>query len=304
MNRSVKTYDTRSFRENFLNLNSDVSKFFERGDQDFFCLRIEDIVSHAKVPVPPSREKCHTLILVQEGYYDLKLGTQEYRVENGDLIIQQAGAIFSIDRINRETKGFTCHFHPDTLIGKSGNPAILADFAFLNIWADSLVRFDENRLPFVTTLFRRLQLEYTRSQKPDFAIIHAYLLALLSEIKALTDADAKESKNAAHYLVQRFKKSIHTRVKDNLSVRDFAAQLNVSPNHLNKCTKQITGYSASRLIDDTKIMEAKYLLYQTNLTVSEIANELGFLDPSYFSRFFKKSAGVTPVEYRKMIEKS
>ena len=304
MNRSVKTYSTKNFKESFLNLNSQVSKFFDRGDEDFFCLRIEDVVSHAIIPVPPSREECHTLILVLEGYYDLKLGTTEYRVKPGDLIIQQAGKIFSIDRINRENKGFTCHFHPDILIGKSSNQAMSADFEFLNVWEDSLVRFDESRLPFVITLLQRLHIEYTHNQKPDFDIIHAYLLALLSEIKACTDADEMEAKNATYHLVKRFKRLIHTRVKDNLGVSGFASLLNVSPNHLNKCTKQVAGFSASKLIDETKTMEAKYLLYQTSLTVSEIANELGFFDPSYFSRFFKKYTGQTPVEYRKMIEKS
>ncbi|WKN42860.1 helix-turn-helix domain-containing protein [Tunicatimonas pelagia] len=304
MNHRVKTYNTKKFKESYLNLNSEVSKFFERGDQDFFCLRVEDVVPHAIIPVPPSREECHTMILVLDGYYDLKLGAREYQVKPGELIIQQAGAIFSIDRINRKTKGFTCHFHPDMLIGKSGNQAILADFEFLNVWADSLVRFDENKLPFVITLFRRLHMEYIHSQKPNFDIIHAYLLALLSEMKAFTDADGREAKNATYHLVKRFKRLIHTRVKDNLSVSDFASLLNVSPNHLNKCTKQVAGFSASKLIDETKTMEVKYLLYQTSLTISEIASELGFLDPSYFSRFFKKCTGQTPLEYRKMIEKS
>jgi len=141
-------------------------------------LRIEDVVSHAKVPVPPSREECHTLILVLEGFYELKIGTQEYRVKEGEIIIQQAGSIFSIDRINRQTKGFTCHFHSDMLVGKLSTSAILADFEFLNVWANSLVQFDEDRLPFIINIFRRLHVEYNYNQKPDFHSIYAYLLAL------------------------------------------------------------------------------------------------------------------------------
>ncbi|MGB3584986.1 MAG: hypothetical protein WBA23_00535 [Tunicatimonas sp.] len=94
MNHAVKTYNTKSFKESFLNPNPEVSKFFDRSDHDFFCLRIEDIVAHAKIPIPPSREEGHTLILVLEGHYDLRIGSQEYRVREGELVIQQAGSIF------------------------------------------------------------------------------------------------------------------------------------------------------------------------------------------------------------------
>jgi AraC family transcriptional activator of pobA len=80
--------------------------------------------------------------------------------------------------------------------------------------------------------------------------------------------------------------------------------LNVTPNHLNKSVKSSTGKSATKWIEETILLEAKYLLFQTTLSVSEIAMQVGHEDHSYFSRFFKKHEGLTPVQYRKMIDKS
>ena len=80
--------------------------------------------------------------------------------------------------------------------------------------------------------------------------------------------------------------------------------LNVTPNHLNKSIKSVTGKSPTKWIDETILLEAKYLLYQTNLTINEIAMQVGHYDQSYFSRIFKKHEGLTPIEYRKLIEKS
>jgi AraC family transcriptional regulator, transcriptional activator of pobA len=80
--------------------------------------------------------------------------------------------------------------------------------------------------------------------------------------------------------------------------------LNITPNHLNKLVKTITGKSPTKWIDDTLVLEAKVLLYQTSLTINEVASEIGIYDQSYFSRLFKKYEGITPLEFRKKIEKS
>ena len=54
----------------------------------------------------------------------------------------------------------------------------------------------------------------------------------------------------------------------------------------------------------TKLIEIKYLLYQSNLSIREISYEMGYADPSYFTRFFKKREGVSPVKFRQLIEMS
>ena len=303
MNSPIRTYSTDRFRDTFLERNPIVNEIFRKNLNDFFCIKIQDVIPFTKTPIPPSREDCHTLILVEEGVYQTKIGFQEYMVGRGQLAIMQAGNIFSIERMDEELKGFAFHFHPDMLVGKYGNQSLLSTFDFLNVWGNSVVDIDTRILPLISQVFQRLHSTYVDKTGTNFDIVHSYLYSLLFEIKASISQQADGSKNASFYLVQRFKKIIYEKVKENLKVADFAALLNTSPNHLNKCVKNVTGRSASVLLYETKITEAKYLLYQTDMTIYDIANELGFLDQSYFSRFFKKMESMSPTEYKRMIEK-
>jgi AraC-like DNA-binding protein len=76
--------------------------------------------------------------------------------------------------------------------------------------------------------------------------------------------------------------------------------LHVTPNYLNKAVKQVTGKTALEQIHEMLILEAKILLKQNEMNVSEIADYLNFENPSYFTRLFKKRTGHTPLDYRKM----
>ena len=76
--------------------------------------------------------------------------------------------------------------------------------------------------------------------------------------------------------------------------------LSVTPNHLNKCVKSTIGKSAHDLLSEMILLEAKVLLKQTSLSVSEIAYQVGRNEISDFGRFFKSGTGLTPGEYRKI----
>jgi AraC-like DNA-binding protein len=81
-------------------------------------------------------------------------------------------------------------------------------------------------------------------------------------------------------------------------VADYARQLNITPNHLNKIVKGATGKSTSAWIEEAVMQRAKALLATTDLPLSEIAARTGIMDQSYFARKFKKHEGVSPSEFR------
>lgn len=82
------------------------------------------------------------------------------------------------------------------------------------------------------------------------------------------------------------------------SAKDFAAQLSVHVNHLNKVLKENTGKTTTELISDRLIHEAKILLKETDWNISEIAYSLGFEELAHFSNFFKKQTTLTPIAFR------
>ncbi|WP_153798441.1 AraC family transcriptional regulator [Foetidibacter luteolus] len=80
--------------------------------------------------------------------------------------------------------------------------------------------------------------------------------------------------------------------------REYAQQLNISSSYLNECVKNTTGYSVSHHIQQRVVLEAKRLLYHSDISVKEIAAELGYDDYPYFSRLFTNVSGMTALAFR------
>jgi AraC-like DNA-binding protein len=78
---------------------------------------------------------------------------------------------------------------------------------------------------------------------------------------------------------------------------EYALLMNLSEKHLNRISKECLNKTTTDLIAERIILEAKRLLIHSKHTVTEVASELGYDDNSYFSRFFKKNSGETPVEF-------
>jgi AraC family transcriptional activator of pobA len=84
---------------------------------------------------------------------------------------------------------------------------------------------------------------------------------------------------------------------------DYAAALHLSLSYLNEAVKEATGFTITYWIHQEVMLEAKRLLYHSSCTVKEIAYELGYEDPTYFSRLFKKTVGKTPGDFREQYRK-
>lgn len=101
-----------------------------------------------------------------------------------------------------------------------------------------------------------------------------------------------------YVLANKFKQIVKENFKENKQVKAYAALLNITPLYLNEVMNEITGFSASYWIQQEVLLEAKRLLYYSGMDVNEVAYELGYEDAAYFSRFFKKNAGVTASDFR------
>lgn len=82
------------------------------------------------------------------------------------------------------------------------------------------------------------------------------------------------------------------------TAQDYAQNLNVHANYLNRSVKEVTGKSTTTHISERIITEAKALLQHTDWNIAEIAHALGFEYPTYFNNFFKKLTGTNPKTLR------
>lgn len=109
--------------------------------------------------------------------------------------------------------------------------------------------------------------------------------------------------NAIDYsnkIVQATKEYLEAHYSDEISLEDAAEYVNISPQYFSKLIKKSTGFNFIDWLSMLRVKKAKELLSSTNLTVKEVCFMVGYKDPNYFSRIFKKKIGMTPSEYIKM----
>ncbi|MFJ1760494.1 helix-turn-helix domain-containing protein [Amycolatopsis sp. NPDC088138] len=87
------------------------------------------------------------------------------------------------------------------------------------------------------------------------------------------------------------------------SVRAHAERIGVTPEHLTDAVKAATGRTAAQLVREARIREAQRFLLRTDLTVRQVASRVGFADPAYFCRFFRRETGSSPGDFRRAGEK-
>ncbi len=154
---------------------------------------------------------------------------------------------------------------------------------------------------YVDALFARIQHEYVNEQ-PMREIALDSLIKAVGVWVARRTAPERRGKEAAsraklHY--ERFAKLLERHRKSQWTVSDYAAELGITPQHLNAICQQLGGESALQIIHDRVLLAARRELTYTDKSVADVAASLGFSEPSYFTRFFKRRMKMTPKEYRR-----
>jgi two-component system, response regulator YesN len=102
-----------------------------------------------------------------------------------------------------------------------------------------------------------------------------------------------------NHIVKATREYLESHYTDDISLEDMASQVNISPQYFSKLIKKTTGFNFIDWLSMLRVKRAKELLANPNLTVKEVCFMVGYKDPNYFSRIFKKRLGITPSEYVK-----
>ena len=129
-------------------------------------------------------------------------------------------------------------------------------------------------------------------------LLHLFLLESRRIFDQQYQAPKEEADATPDTTIIRFKQLIEENYSKEKNVSAYAEMLDINASCLNELTKRTTGITAGELIRNRVIDETKKLLYSSSLSGKEIAFELGFDDPAYFSRFFRKYTGQTLKEFR------
>lgn len=300
---TIPTYDVPVFRERFMANEQPPGATLRLGYEQFFAVRVEEMFRQIRLPVPPMRAQTTSVILLTSGEANMQIGGEAFQIFENECLVVPVGQVFSFDKPDVNT-GYLLHFSHDFLTGKFATPDHLQSFEFLQVWGNPVVKMPIGQADFVHHLAGRLLHDYQQHGLKNAEMQQAYLFALFCELKLTYQPRLSVPQGPFLNITNRFLEFLQLHFKQLHRVSDYAQLLHISPNHLNKAVKSSTGKSPTRWIDDCLLLESKVLLAQTRLSVSEIAVYIGMADASYFSRFFKKREGITPLDFRRMIEKS
>ena len=127
-------------------------------------------------------------------------------------------------------------------------------------------------------------------------LLHNFLLLAEREKRKQGFTELKKGADLDYTLL--FRDLLETNYTKLKSVNDYAKIICISEKRLGQATTKVLGKSPKEIINERILLEAKRLLVHTNLSIKEIGQELGFEDPAYFVRHFKKNTETTPVEFR------
>jgi AraC family transcriptional activator of pobA len=155
---------------------------------------------------------------------------------------------------------------------------------------------------YIEDVMRKMANEYKTGGAWQNQMLASWLRVLIIYLSRIyTEQFGESNVTQNHYLLKNFQELIgenHTQLHD---VAAYASMLNLTPGYLNDVIKQQSGKTAISHIHNRLVVEAKRKLLHTDLSVKQIADELGFEDAAYFNRFFKRITDATPMAYRQQI---
>jgi AraC family transcriptional regulator, transcriptional activator of pobA len=243
----------------------------------------------------PRRLTSYFMVFIDSGSITYNLDLQDITLAEGQLLFAMPNQVFTPPPKTADLKYFKVLFDENTL-------ALLPQqFPFLvNPLNSQAIIFDNGTRERVKKVFEILhQILYIDKDPTDTEIILAYLNTLLAELNSAYFKD-KESINSLNTNLSKFiefKLVVETHLSEQPSVHTIAEKLALSTNSLYRIVKEYSGVSPKDFFTNRLMIEAQRKLHYSNLSVKELAYELGFNDPAYFSRLFKKCTGKSISEF-------
>jgi len=236
-----------------------------------------------------------------------RYGQQQYDFDEGLMSFVAPGQLvhLAVEKPTIKPTGLLLFIHPDFLWNTSLAKKI-KQYEFFGYAVNEALFMSDKEENIITDIMQHIQREYhSNIDKFSQNIIIAQIELLLNYCERFYQRQFITRKKSSHQLLERLETILDDFFNNNSLIdkglptaQHIADSLNVSPNYLGSLLKALTGQTTQQHIHNKLIEKAKERLSTTNLSVSEIAYELGFEHPQSFSKLFKTKTKVSPLEFR------
>jgi AraC-like DNA-binding protein len=253
----------------------------------------------------------------RKDFFKICLTTGKSKIHYADRSFETAGTIlffgnphipYSWETLSSTYIGYTCLFSEEFL-KQSERSESLHQSPFFKIGGTPVLTISEEQRLFLNTIFQRMIEEQKSGYVYKDELIRNYINLIIHEaLKLQPSENYNQNRNAAARITSVFLELLERQFPIETTdhqlqmktAQDYAQQLNIHINHLNRAVKEVTGKSTTTHITERIATEAKALLQHTDWNISEIAYALGFEYPTYFNNFFKRITGTNPRSLREI----
>jgi AraC-like DNA-binding protein len=248
-------------------------------------------------------DNLHTVSIKRGMTAKISYGQTEYDFDDGVLIGTAPKQIFSLEGLeNVKMSGYKLMIHPNFIQGYSLSKNI-HNYGFFSYSNNKALFLSAKEEQIILNLFRAIEQECQNNlDKFSQDVMIANIELLLVHIDRYYSRQFITRKNISNDMLSQMEDILNAYFEAEHNqlptVHYMAEQLNVSPTYLSDLLKNLTGLTAQQHIHEKLIEKAKELLSTSNLSVSEIAYQLGFEFPQSFNKLFKKKTDLTPLEFK------
>ncbi|WP_272149221.1 helix-turn-helix domain-containing protein [Tenacibaculum aiptasiae] len=237
---------------------------------------------------------------------ELSYGRTKYDCTNGTMLFTAPNQTLTFNDMVFSSESYHISFHKDYIRNLDIYESI-KKYNFFNYNVNEALHLSPKEEQIIKDIFKNIKTEYHNNQD-EFSkeIIISQLDTLLKYADRFYKRQFLNRTDENKILITRFKEILNSYFEQNLLAEEgiptvdwMAAQLNVSHRYMSDTIKAETGKTAVDQVNLFLVEEAKSMLLNPNLSISETAYKLGFEYPQYFTRVFKKKVGMSPKEYIK-----
>jgi len=267
----------------------------------FIAFPFSETYPNAKPFMPPYRKSFYQIVLMEKGFnVRFSLNTHEVKSPENIIYFNGPGHVYSYKRADNQ-EGYIIYFTDEFLSQLVGN--VMSEFPFFKVTELNILQLSNEEIGPLNVLFNTIVREQRVHGSGKLEVVRHLVVALLYKVKAiyLAKNNMKSQFSRTEFLMDKFRQLVNNYYVEHKTVEQYADMLSITPGYLSELVNASLGTNPKSIINQRLISEAKNMLRYSDLTVSEIAFQLGFPDPSSFGKFFRKETEVTPSQFRQSI---
>ena len=270
-------------------------------------IRVSSLVErHVSKFFPTHRHQYYEMVIITscvEGDFSHSIDFVSYPLLGGRVYFIAPGQAhaWNVDVYNGEYKGYLVTFNEAFLLKGNKNLERQLLKLFDPLDKEPYLKYEASAFHKTFPVMQILEDEY-KKEPSDYFLLRSLLETLIYYMANLKPQTVDKFDLNCQRLVEA-RKQIEKHYKEERSVEFYARKMELSSKRLNEIFRELSGQTVTQVLHHRLLLESKRELISQSRTIQSISDELGFENPSYFARFFKKHEGVSPTEFLKQLFK-